>query len=521
MEARGRKALWWPFTQHDDLADGKVNLIDSAYGDYYCKATVEKEEAGEGEGGEPRVSHRALVDACASWWTQGAGHGNPGMALAIAEAAGRYGHCLRFPSLARARLMRVAERLVNGPGRGWASRVFYTDNGSTATEVAIKMGFRRFLKDRFGSSEPPAGTRITIVAQEGCYHGDTLGAMNVAVPSVFNRGQHAWYQPQGLFFETPNVSWRRGQFVVELPPAMNASPAFAAVGTEATLGSRDAAFEFETRDVGALAALYRDHVRQVWSNMDEFERKDGSILGSLLLEPLVMGAGGMILVDPLFQRVLVQECRARGMPVIYDEVFCGLWRLGVESTRELLGEDPDVSCYAKLLTGGLVPMSATVATERVFEAFSGAKADCLLHGHSYTAHPVGCAAAVEFLSQLEKSAVYPGVGGRMADAWDEGAVKELSRHPRVERAFGLGSVLAVEMKAANRGYDSNEAVEVVQCLDESGVYARVLGNVAYIMVSPMTPVEVCRDLMSTVARVLAGLDTGRASSEPNVAAYSI
>lgn len=69
----------------------------------------------------------------------------------------------------------------------------------------------------------------------------------------------------------------------------------------------------------------------------------------------------------------MQECRARGMPVIYDEVFCGLWRLGVESTRELLGEDPDVSCYAKLLTGGLVPMAATVATERVFDAFSGAK----------------------------------------------------------------------------------------------------------------------------------------------------
>ncbi|CAN0567910.1 unnamed protein product, partial [Ectocarpus sp. 12 AP-2014] len=121
--------------------------------------------------------------------------------------------------------------------------------------------------------------------------------------------------------------------------------------------------------------------------MDEFEAQEGAILGSLLLEPLVMGAGGMVFVDPLFQRVLVQECRARGLPVIFDEVFCGLWRLGVESSRELLGEDPDVSCYAKLLTGGLVPMAATVATERVFDAFSGAKADCLLHGHSYTAHP--------------------------------------------------------------------------------------------------------------------------------------
>ncbi|CAM9921064.1 unnamed protein product, partial [Ectocarpus sp. 12 AP-2014] len=92
MKARGHRALWWPFTQHDQLSEGKVNLLDSAYGDYYCVADVD-------EGGgkrETRVSYRALVDACASWWTQGAGHGNPGMALAVAEAAGRYGHVI-FP----------------------------------------------------------------------------------------------------------------------------------------------------------------------------------------------------------------------------------------------------------------------------------------------------------------------------------------------------------------------------------------------------------------------------------------
>ncbi|CAN0063269.1 unnamed protein product, partial [Hapterophycus canaliculatus] len=143
-----------------------------------------------------RVSHRALVDACASWWTQGAGHGNPGMALAVAEAAGRYGHVI-FPGNIHAPALEVAERLVEGPGKGWASRVFFTDNGSTATEVGIKMGFRRVYPprreagrsrnaaekeregDRFGLSEPPSGTRLSVVAQEGCYHGDTLGAMNV------------------------------------------------------------------------------------------------------------------------------------------------------------------------------------------------------------------------------------------------------------------------------------------------------------------------------------------------------
>eukprot|EP00903_Cladosiphon_okamuranus_P015221 g14067.t1 len=538
MKARGRAALWWPFTQHDDLSEGKVNLLDSAYGDYFCVADVEGggvaggRRAGEGGGGgaaevgsEVRISHRAMVDACASWWTQGAGHGNPGMALAVAEAAGRYGHVI-FPGNIHAPALEVAERLVEGPGRDWASRVFFTDNGSTATEVAIKMGFRRFLKDRFALCEPPTGTRLSVVAQEGCYHGDTLGAMNVAVPSVFNRGQHAWYQARGLFFEVPNVSWRDGCFNVALPTPMHAAALAKAAevefGSELMLESRDAAFEFETRDAGALAELYRAHVR---STMDAFEAEEGALLGSLLLEPIVMGAGGMVFVDPLFQRVLVQECRARGMPVIYDEVFSGLWRLGVESTRELLGEDPDVSCYAKLLTGGLVPMAATVSTERIFDAFSGAKADCLLHGHSYTAHPVGCAAAVEFLSQLERSAVYPGAGRRMANSWDEAAVRELSRLPSVDRAFALGSVLAVEMKATTRGYDSQGATEVVQRLHDSGVYARVLGNVAYVMVSPTTPAEACGELMATVTSVMRGQgEEGggrRASSGAAAVAYSI
>ncbi|CAM9640842.1 unnamed protein product, partial [Ascophyllum nodosum] len=500
MEARARKAIWWPFTQHDSLGEGGVNLLDSAHGEYFCTAEVERSSTST----DARVTHRALLDGCASWWTQGVGHGNPGMALAVAEAAGRYGHVI-FPGNIHAPALEVAEKLVRGPGRGWASRVFYTDNGSTATEVGIKMGFRRFLLDRFGSSEPPVGTRLSVVAQDGCYHGDTLGAMNVAVPSVFNRGQHAWYQSKGLFLETPSVSWRDGRFTVELPETLRASAgdssAVVAGETEMILESRDAAFDLEAREsVGKLAALYRTHVR---SKMDEFEAEDGVVLGSLLLEPIVMGAGGMIFVDPLFQRVL--ECRKRGMPVIYDEVFCGLWRLGVESARELLGEDPDVSCYAKLLTGGLVPMAATVATERVFEAFSGAKSDCLLHGHSYTAHPVGCAAGVEFFSQLEKSDVYPGVGGRMSDKWDEAGVKELSQAPGVDRAFAIGSVMAVEMLSDDQGYDSHAAVEVVEGLREEGVYARVLGNVAYVMVSPTAPAEICMGTMAALKRVILAL----------------
>lgn len=109
------------------------------------------------------------------------------------------------------------------------------------------------------------------------------------------------------------------------------------------------------------------------------------------MEPVMQGAGGMNFVDPLFQTLLGEACRARGIPVIADEVFSGLWRLGHASASAALGLRPDIACFAKLLTAGMVPLSVTLASEAVFKAFEGdTKAESLLHGHSYTAHPAGC-----------------------------------------------------------------------------------------------------------------------------------
>ncbi|CAI7863164.1 unnamed protein product, partial [Closterium sp. NIES-53] len=113
------------------------------------------------------------------------------------------------------------------------------------------------------------------------------------------------------------------------------------------------------------------------------------------------GAGGMVMIDPLFQRSLVSFCRAHAIPVIFDEVFAGCWRLGHQSAAELLGCSPDIACYAKLLTGGMIPLAVTLASSSVFDAFYGSsKLDALLHGHSYTAHPAGCAAACVSLKAL-------------------------------------------------------------------------------------------------------------------------
>ena len=134
-----------------------------------------------------------------------------------------------------------------------------------------------------------------------------------------------------------------------------------------------------------------------------------------------MGAGGMIFVDPLYQRILVEMVRGKfgdlfgvpkALPVIYDEVFVGLYRLGLQTTASILGVHPDISVYAKILTGGLIPLAVTLASDPIFQVFNtDKKTDALLHGHSYTAHPIGCAVATESLRTIEKLS--------QSDSWEE------------------------------------------------------------------------------------------------------
>jgi dethiobiotin synthetase/adenosylmethionine--8-amino-7-oxononanoate aminotransferase len=180
----------------------------------------------------------------------------------------------------------------------------------------------------------------------------------------------------------------------------------------------------------------------------------------------------MIFVDPLFQRVLVDAARARGLPVVFDEVFTGLWRLGVPSAASLLGTFPDVSVHAKILTGGLVPLAVTLASDDVFRAFERTnKAEALLHGHSYTAYAVGCEVANEALDQLERlahgetwnaaRAAWQQAGGEKGDEtdknkgvwsmWSPQFVDTLSKLDVIDRAMTLGTVLAFKVRGKGTG----------------------------------------------------------------------
>ncbi|CDP02956.1 unnamed protein product [Coffea canephora] len=223
---------------------------------------------------------------------------------------------------------------------------------------------------------------------------------------------------------------------------------------------------------------------------------------------VIHGAGGMEMIDPLFQRILVKECQSRKIPVIFDEVFTGFWRLGVESAAKLLCCQPDISCFAKLMTGGVVPLAVTLASEAVFEAFVGeSKLKALLHGHSYSAHAIGCSAAVQSIKWFKNSQrnvnLIPGAD-LLRELWDTELVHQLSSHPAVKRVVTIGTVCALELRAegCNAGYASLYATSLLKKIREDGIYTRPLGNVIYLMCGPCTSPQVCSQTMNKLIRRL-------------------
>jgi dethiobiotin synthetase/adenosylmethionine--8-amino-7-oxononanoate aminotransferase len=166
-------------------------------------------------------------------------------------------------------------------------------------------------------------------------------------------------------------------------------------------------------------------------------------------------------------------------------VFVGLYRLGMPSTAALLGVAPDIACYAKLLTGGTVPLAVTLASEAVFAAFSGAtKPQALLHGHSYSAHAIGCAAACAALDAYADPTRNPNIlpaSGTLRELWPAALVRELSTLPSVERVVCLGTVFAAAIRTSSGGYASEATATLVRRLVARGVRARPLGNVLYLV----------------------------------------
>lgn len=487
MSTEAEKTIWYPFSQHNEINRDTIVTVDSAYKDSY--QTLRKGPVDHNEN-----TLASSFDGSASWWTQGLGHGNPKLALTAAHAAGRYGHMILANTIHEPAL-KLAKKILEVVKNDKLRRVFYSDNGSTGIEVAVKMAMKATC-EKYGWDVSDGS--IGVLGLKRSYHGDTIGSMDCSEPSVYSK-KVTWYTGRGAWLEYPTVSLKNGKWVVESPEPLNDeldSKVFSKI---------DEVYDLSSRDSGP----YKEYIRKEIQNL----LNKGLKFGALLLEPALLGAGGMVAVDPLFQKALVDVVRDTefgkdvssdgsswsGLPVICDEVFSGLYRLGRASSSSLVGIDPDISVHAKLLTGGLLPLSVTLASEDIFQTFiSSDKADALLHGHSYTAHPVGCAVALESLEQLQSLASSWGPENSIVSFWSDEFLSKVSNYPNVEGAFAMGSVLAIHMKDTSPGYTSTVASRIHNYLrtiqNGENIHTRPLGSVLYLMCGLTTTQEDVRKL---------------------------
>jgi bifunctional dethiobiotin synthetase / adenosylmethionine---8-amino-7-oxononanoate aminotransferase len=549
MPSHAESIIWHPFRQYG--LPQTLTAIDSAHGDNFAAYTPDSSPDPQSSGintiqpsTKPLLT--PLIDGSASWWTQGLGHGNPLLSLTAAHAAGRYGHVM-FANAVHESALDLAYDLLSTLANPRLSRVFYTDNGSTGMEVAVKMALRASAV-RYGWGKDNGGERgpVGVLGISGSYHGDTIGVMNCSEASVFNE-KVDWHRPWGFWFDPPTVKMVRGKWVLDIPDFEGAKGRVQV--PDFLYDSLEEVFDFAHGMRKKIAeTYYKDYIT---STLKRLVKEEGRRFGALIMEPVLMGAGGMVFVDPLFQRTLIRVVREDptlispnastyqatdteresdwiGVPIIADEVFTGLYRLGRGSSSSFLNLSnsttsidpdiaPDISVHAKLLTGGLLPLAITTASEAIFDTFrSESKSDALLHGHSYTAHAVGCAVAGRSLREL--NAMAEGKEGERWEgyksAWQTSStsnspfsffapdpVIKLSHSPKVESVIALGTVIAIALKdQAGSGYSSNAAADLqktlLTSLDEEGVgvHSRVLGNVLYLMTSLTTERDVVEGL---------------------------
>lgn len=469
-----KKHCWWPFTQHKNLPDPKVVL--AAHDDFFQVVKP---------GGNLKIEK--VYDASASWWTQGLGHAALPLVKSMQKAAARFGHVM-FPGNVHEPVAQLTEKLVQTVGHGWATRVFYADNGSTANEVALKMAFRKScgLKSAGTSQQEPL-----VLGLKDSYHGDTNAALNATSPNIYKAHEH-WYTPKGVWLSYPSFFIKDGKLVVRVPQEI-------AHGKEQTHELSQEELFCTSRRTSALAQQYTSHFLKMW---DELESRKVRI-GACLLEGVVQGAGGMQGIDPLFQTLLAESCQKRSIPVVVDEAFTGFWRLGSVSAAQLLGIRPDIATYAKLLSGGMLPISAVLSTEDVFSAFLGdGLAPALLHGHSYCANPIACAVAAESIAQIPQTRYFNQKENTLQSIWSQTFVHNVSHLDHIERVLCLGTLFAFELKDAQAGYTSQRSANLIQTLREHNLDIRPLGNVVYILAGFNTEPHVIQNIENVIISAL-------------------
>lgn len=472
-----KQHVWWPFTQHKTTKEARI--IDSALGDYF--EILEKSESSNNN-----VLSKNIYDGSASWWTQSIGHADNDLTKTAAATAGRFGHVM-YPGNIHEPAVNLIQKLLSTVGNNWAQRVYFADNGSTAIEIALKMAFRK----SFGIKKTH---NAIIIGLKDSFHGETHATMDATNPNSFKLYDH-WYNPRGFWLDYPKIFKKNKQYYVQLPKSFQHNESSDIL---LNVNSVQEIFSMKRKE-SAIAEIYLSYIQTQLQNLIYNNAK----IGACLLEGVVQGSCGFQFVDPIFQKILVDECRLHKIPIIIDEVLTGLWRLGEVSSSKMLNVKPDIACYGKHLTGGLFPLAAILTTEVIFEGFLGDDiSTALLHGHSYTGNTVGCAIAAKSIEKIQNSKNFNPQTNSLIDLWDENIVDEISCLNSVERVYSLGSLLVIELKDVKANYLSNCGIDIVNKLQSHSIDLRALGNVIYIFAGFNTEKNILKNMIDSIYEVL-------------------
>jgi adenosylmethionine---8-amino-7-oxononanoate aminotransferase len=393
---RDKQAVWHPFTQM--LTADEPLLIERAEGTLLFAA-----------------DGKSYIDANSSWWVNVHGHGHPHIGRAISEQFAQVDHVI-FAGATHTQAIRLAERVINILPQE-LTKVFFSDDGSTAVEVALKMAFQYW----HNKQQP----KKRVVALEGAYHGDTFGAMAIGQRGYFNEPfEHFFFGVDYLPFPSAENEERALQQAEEL---------------------------FATGEVAAV-----------------------------IVEPLIQGSAGMCIYSAEWLDRLTALAHRHEVLVIFDEVMTGWGRTGKLFAMDHCTNKPDLVCLSKGLTGGVLPLGLTVATEAVYEAFlHPEKTKALLHGHSYTGNPLVCAAANASLDLFEDHATWENIARIVRS--HERFLEKLAAFPNVLHAAVCGTILRFEVRTGEGNtYFSAIRDRAYRFFLDNGCLVRPLGNILFV-----------------------------------------
>ena len=396
LAERDQQLIWHPYTQMQTaglpvaIVKGKDALLYDAAGNTY-------------------------IDAVSSWWVNLYGHCHPHIAASIAAQLQQLDHVI-FAGFTHEPAVKLAENLQQVLPQN-QSRFFYSDNGSTAVEVALKMAFQYWH-----NLQKP---RNKIIAFRDSYHGDTFGAMSVSSRSAFT-SPFSQYLFDVLFIDVP---------------------------------------------VPGKEEVTLNQLREIASRTD---------IAAFIYEPLVLGTAGMVMYTPEVLEELLHICRENQILTIADEVMTGFGRTGKYFASGYLSQHPDIMCFSKGLTGGVMALGLTTCSDTIYNAFlSTDKAKTFFHGHSYTANPIACTAALASLDLLKKPETMQNIEriSSRHKTWRE----QIQNHKGCKAIRQTGTIIALELNTGATSYFNEVRDELYALALANGVLLRPLGNVIYII----------------------------------------